>query len=202
LLYGWIHSIISWYNFFTVYPREVKQLDKRLLYKNAYRILEDSTPLRGDCGPLCGSACCKGDEDTGMYLFPCEEAVFQDKPEFLSVKPTNFIINDMDVLLAVCRGECPRNRRPLSCRIFPLVPYISSGSSLDIILDPRALQICPVAQNWNSRYYDAYFIKNVRKAFRLLIQDPDIRLFIERLSRILDDFPFVLKSGLGGSGVT
>ena len=34
------------------------------------------TPLKSDCGALCGAACCQADEDGqgGMYLFPGEEA--------------------------------------------------------------------------------------------------------------------------------
>lgn len=43
------------------------------LYKKAKNIMQDKTPLKKDCGQLCGKACCKGDTETGMLLFPFEE---------------------------------------------------------------------------------------------------------------------------------
>ena len=46
------------------------------IYKSIYRYWDDTTPLYGDCGKLCGKACCESDEtdedETGMYLFPGE----------------------------------------------------------------------------------------------------------------------------------
>ena len=42
---------------------------------SARAALSDLTPLLTDCGRLCGFACCKGDEQTGMLLFPGEEAL-------------------------------------------------------------------------------------------------------------------------------
>ena len=43
---------------------------------SARAALSDLTPLLTDCGRLCGFACCKGDEQTSMLLFPGEEALF------------------------------------------------------------------------------------------------------------------------------
>lgn len=40
------------------------------MYMKAYRMLEKLTPLQGDCGKLCGSRCCGGDDSRGMLLFP------------------------------------------------------------------------------------------------------------------------------------
>lgn len=45
------------------------------LYAEAGRIIGDKTPLKKDCGQICDGACCKGDDDTGMLLFPFEESV-------------------------------------------------------------------------------------------------------------------------------
>ena len=36
---------------------------------SARAALSDLTPLLTNCGRLCGFACCKGDEQTGMLLF-------------------------------------------------------------------------------------------------------------------------------------
>ena len=40
--------------------------------KQARDLLERVTPLRRDCGGVCGAACCQSDEDGqgGMLLFP------------------------------------------------------------------------------------------------------------------------------------
>ena len=47
-------------------------------------LLEEVTPLRRDCGALCGAACCSSleGEETGMLLFPGEEEACGDQPGF------------------------------------------------------------------------------------------------------------------------
>ncbi len=45
----------------------------KALQEKAFDILGELTPLKADCGRLCGGACCKGDAQTGMRLFPFEE---------------------------------------------------------------------------------------------------------------------------------
>ena len=42
----------------------------------ARTLLGPLTPLQSDCGRLCGGACCQGDEQTGMLLFPGEDALY------------------------------------------------------------------------------------------------------------------------------
>ena len=75
--------------------------DKQRLYKKVKRIMGDKTPLKKDCGLICSGACCKGDSDTGMLLFPGED--------------TNLNIIEKDgVRLAVCDGTCNRDERPFS----------------------------------------------------------------------------------------
>ena len=41
-------------------------------------LLSDVTPLKTDCGRICGGACCQPDEDGqgGMLLFPGEEGLY------------------------------------------------------------------------------------------------------------------------------
>ncbi|MEG1472022.1 MAG: hypothetical protein RSD76_06230, partial [Clostridia bacterium] len=47
----------------------------------ARELLADVTPLKTNCGKLCGGACCQADEsgENGMLLFPFEET-FYEKP--------------------------------------------------------------------------------------------------------------------------
>ena len=85
------------------------------LYAEAVRIIGDKTPLKKDCGLICGGECCKGDDETGMLLFPFEESV-------LAVKEKD------GVRLAVCKSHCQRQERPLSCRIFPFFPSSTLSS--------------------------------------------------------------------------
>lgn len=73
---------------------------KQNLYNKVFKIIKDYTPLTVDCGVLCNHACCKGDENTGMLLFPFEETS-------LDVK-----ITEDGNRLAVCNGSCDRNIRP------------------------------------------------------------------------------------------
>ncbi len=164
-------------------------MNKKLLYKKAYRILEKSTPLKIDCGVLCGKACCKGDQDTGMYLFPGEEEMLSQADDFISIKPTKLYSRyGTPIKLAVCQSWCRRNLRPLSCRIFPLAPYISDNGILDVITDPRAKALCPLAAYEDFIQIDPSFKKKVRKVFRMLAQDDEIREFILNLSKILDTY--------------
>lgn len=81
------------------------------IYQKAFRLLRYATPLRTDCGVLCGARCCKGDDETGMLLFPGEPTALR-------------VIETEGRRLAVCGGVCDRNERPLSCRIFPFFPFV------------------------------------------------------------------------------
>ncbi len=170
-------------------------MNKQKLLNEAYDILNSSTPLRKDCGLLCDSACCKGDKNTGMYLFPGEEKLHRNS-KFLTLKQagTNFKSNKT-VTLAVCSGECIRSLRPLACRLFPLTPYLTRNNILMIRMDPRAVKFCPLARYYSRRELEKSFVKNVRKACRLLIADNDIHNFIYELSRELDWY-FQMISGI------
>ena len=47
--------------------------------RTAREKLKDVTPLKRDCGRVCGAACCRSPEgeETGMLLFPGEEEYFR-----------------------------------------------------------------------------------------------------------------------------
>ena len=50
--------------------------------RRAKALLENETPLKTDCGALCGAACCRTDADGkgGVYLFPGEDAAEIEVP--------------------------------------------------------------------------------------------------------------------------
>lgn len=162
---------------------------QKKLYLKTYCILERVTPLKYDCGSLCNKACCDGgDEDLGMYLFPGEELLLSDLSYF-RITPTDIQLdNGSSVLLANCDGNCERRFRPLSCRIFPLTPYLTYRGTLTLEMDIRATGICPLANGKTAPPLQPDFIRAVRRSIRMLAEDPEIFNFIQILSRILDEY--------------
>lgn len=143
------------------------------LYKKAKAIMQDKTPLKKDCGLLCGKACCKGDEGTGMLLFPYEN--------------TSLNVTEKDgVRLCVCDGKCNRGDRPLSCMIFPFFPYLTTDGKIRVIPDIRGEGICPIVRNFADTKLDRRFLRRVKKVGRLLREDEECRAFLDGISRETD----------------
>lgn len=143
------------------------------LYKKAKRIMQDKTPLKKDCGLLCSKACCKGDDETGMLLFPFEETKLN-------------IIEKDNIRICVCDGSCERNERPLSCMLFPFFPYITEDGKIRVVPDIRGYDICPIVRNFTDTKLDRRFLRRVRKVGRLLREDEQCRAFLEETSREID----------------
>jgi len=143
------------------------------LYRNAKKIMEEKTPLKKDCGLLCGKACCKGDGETGMLLFPFEQTS-------LPVTEKN------GVRLCVCDGSCNREERPLSCMIFPFFPYVTPEGRIKVIPDIRGGEICPIVRNFTETKLDRRFLRRVKKVGRLLAEDEECRAFLDGISREMD----------------
>ncbi len=149
---------------------------KETVIKNCYDILENVTPLRRDCGAICGGACCRGDENTGMVLFPGEENLIDE-----SIK----IIETNGIKYAVCGGTCDRSKRPLSCRIFPAFPYMyREGERVRVkaVSDMRAA-VCPLGFD----ELDKRFLKAVRRIGRFLACDGELAEFMLELSAEQDE---------------
>lgn len=167
-------------------------MNERLVYTTAYRILDRVTPLKIDCGQLCGAACCKdgGHDDAGMYLYPGESCMYAARPEWLSISQSAFTYGDSQAhaLLAQCNGTCDRRMRPLSCRIFPLIPYKKVASPLTIIMDPRARAMCPLSQMLSIDKLDTKFVEAVSYVFHFLIKSKQVRAFIQEQSYLLDEY--------------
>lgn len=132
-------------------------------------MFESVTPLRADCGEICSKACCKGDENTGMLLFPLEETT-------LTVKEEN------GIRLAVCGGECDRSERPLSCRIFPFFPMVNDKGEIEAVIDSRGFGVCPLVEHSAEVKFDRRFLRTVRRAGKILMRDEDTRAFMTKMS--------------------
>lgn len=162
------------------------------IYLQIYRLFDEITPIRADCGQICSSACCKG-EDSGMYLFPGEEHVYELlNPDWITIENSDFCYEyenkSYTVQIAMCSGMCDRYQRPLACRMFPLTPYIDESGRMDIIVDPRSRGICPLAKGLYVEDFDDEFVKNLRKAFTLLAKSKQIHAFLNAYSRQLDEY--------------
>ena len=160
--------------------------------KKARELLADVTPLKTDCGKVCGARCCRPleTEETGMLLFPGEEELYREKAGWtLRETPAGTI--------AICSGSCERNDRPLACRIFPLLPVIRN-EGIKVAADQRARAVCPLLRQ-GIRGMDPAFTDAVREAGRLLAGDPVQRKFMEMLTEEQDELKS-LREKLGGIG--
>jgi len=152
----------------------MKQADlDAALIRRAWKILEDVTPFAQDCGEACGARCCGGDDATGMWLLPGEEALLE---RIYTVRET-----EDGQKVAVCDGSCDRKLRPFSCRIFPLFPYTVRGADgrtrVRADWDPRAAIICPIAAG--KLRTTLRFRLAVARAGRVLRHSPAIRAWME-----------------------
>lgn len=135
------------------------------LYKRAYDILENSTPLTADCGTVCDKNCCKGDSKTGMLLFPHEKTTLE-------------ITEENGRRLAVCDGSCDRSERPLSCRIFPFFPSITE-KGIEVVPDWRGVYTCPLISHADEIIFDDDFLDNVKNIGMMLSEDKEILAFMQ-----------------------
>ena len=158
------------------------------LILSARKTLESKTPLQSDCGALCNAACCHG--DAGMWLFPGEDALYADLPGF-SVISADGNEGYPFLLCSHAADACPRVSRPLSCRIFPLFPYVTRtpfGSyRIRAAVDPRAARICPLLSDESAPEIDPRFRLAVERVGRRLMRDREMRKYLIKTSDFLRD---------------
>ena len=164
------------------------------IFKKTYKLLNQCTPLPVDCGQLCDGACCKGDEDTGMLLFPGEEEFFVNDKDF-EIRETDYVLDDGYVVkLLLCNSKCERARRPLACRIFPLIGFYVEDKNVDmkddqkieVKIDPRAYESCPLAIVGIEEGVSKEFLLKVKKVFEILMEDKRCADFIKIMTEQLN----------------
>lgn len=158
----------------------------------ARALLDGLTPLNGDCGAVCGGACCRPlpGETTGMLLFPGEERCYEGVPG-CAILPA--VLGS----LLVCDGHCDRALRPLSCRLFPLLPVLRP-EGVRVAVDARARAVCPLARQGRWAM-SADFVAAVRQCGELLAADPVQRAFLLRLTEEQDALREMQKRFAGGA---
>ncbi len=154
----------------------MKQTDYKKMYDKIFKVMGELTPLKADCGRLCSGACCKGDANTGMRLFPLEETrlPYKELPS--------------GVRLVVCNGSCNREERPLACRIFPFFPTIDEKGRVYTELDYRGTRVCPMIEHSSEIIFDRRFLRSVRKVGRILAKDPVCREFLLEATQEIDTY--------------
>lgn len=159
----------------------MKTADYDKMYSRIFKIMGELTPLKADCGQLCGCACCKGDENTGMRLFPFEKS---------SLKIKELESGDR---LAVCNGKCNREERPLACRIFPFFPTIDDRGRIFVEEDFRAQRLCPLLEHKDEIVFDKRFFKALKKVGKILAKDEACREFLYKSTEEIDTYAEFLK---------
>lgn len=167
----------------------MKSTIKRKTYAAIYRLLDRVSPLSEDCGTLCQAACCTcgGDSSTengldfdmGIYLLPGEEKLFTRKETWLKWSVEN--AEDYDFpdswygkiyfVRCNCAPHCPREKRPLQCRFFPLAPHLTDDDELVLIhSDAELPYTCPLISK--NVELTPSFLKATYTVWKRLIQDP------------------------------
>jgi len=154
-------------------------------YEEAYSLLDELTLIPADCGKLCKRKCCHGGKDDGMLLFAGEEE-FLDGQRFLKVSEREFCGGTAK--MAVCKGRCKREWRPLSCRIYPFAPRMKEDGTIEVTPDPRAKYICPLLASGAEQYWDAAFAKTVQQAFELLLEVEGMPEFLRKYTQMLESY--------------
>ena len=160
-------------------------------YTYAYSLFDDVTPLMVDCGKLCDAACCKGDDETGMYLFPFEHVMFDDCPGNFKIEKSEFEYGGKNVDILLCEPFCKRETRPLACRIFPLVPYVDENGNFNIVMDRRGKYMCPLAAAMTKDDLDEEFVRRVTYISQIMMKIPQLKEFICEQSRLIDEVCFI-----------
>lgn len=154
--------------------------------ETARALLNALTPLKTDCGAVCGGACCRSDseDEQGMLLFPGEEELYASC-EWARVLPARFAGLEGARML-VCQGRCPRGERPLCCRLFPLSPH-ARGEGYAARVDRRAFAVCPLA-GYGMSAFDREFVRACAQAFTVLARDADCRRYLDAWSALMDEY--------------
>ncbi len=154
---------------------------KKRTFKAIYRLLDRVSPIDGDCGKLCGAACCTAEDgrELGIYLLPGEEKVHDRKDNWLEW--TKEDAEDYDfpgswkgkVYFVKCKTPpiCPREKRPMQCRTFPLVPHINEEGELSLVYNDLDLPYrCPLIEDEMPLNDD--FVQATFTVWKHLIEDP------------------------------
>ena len=170
----------------------------------AYTFLENTTPLRYDCGELCGSYCCQNNADEGetmgMWLLPFEKELLTALDNNENKHYTFEEAND-GTQTVYCNGRCERAFRPFACRIYPFYAHIGKKqdgrTKITIKRDPRAKLTCPIAMTTSYLRPTIEFVTAAKAAVRELMKDDIIKKDIIEMSEFLAEIEEMQAKLLG-----
>ncbi len=155
-------------------------------YREIYAILDSAGPVSYDCGRLCDSICCSDssfdDGDSYIYLLPGEKEYLDSAGCKLNIEKQPREEHALPkswgeyVYIARCPGKetCDRKTRPIQCRTFPLMPYISRHGELEMVLCYMDIPYaCPFVEGKLEVSED--FRRATYEAWKLLVEDRAIR---------------------------
>ena len=160
-------------------------------WTKVYDLLEMVTPLPIDCGELCEKRCCSlSQSGQGVYLFSWESQLYSTEDTWCRVKEyqaETCHYTGIKPLMLDCQGECPRDRRPLVCRLFPMAPYLNSEGNLKLILDPDALFICPLVKSEDYSILSPIYLNRVYQVWKILLEDKEVKENVKAYSSRIKD---------------
>ena len=154
-------------------------------YEKVYALFDECGPAPFDCGALCGSVCCcsgKEDEELGIYLMPGEEQMlageenagwiaWNEEPADDYLFPESWKGRLVPFVRCTTPPHCPRDKRPVQCRTFPLLPHLLKNGELLMILNDLDLPYrCPFL--YREQAVSPDFVQNAKKAWQILMKDP------------------------------
>ena len=159
----------------------IKSTIKKSTYQAIYRLLDRVSPLPGDCGKLCGAACCtvEGESEMGIYLLPGEDKIHDKSDPWLkwtTEDAENYEFPDSwrgKVFFVRCTTPpiCPREKRPIQCRTYPLIPHIYADGELDLMYNDALVPYkCPIIEE--EMPLEERFVKATYTVWKRLITDP------------------------------
>ena len=123
-----------------------------------------------------------------MLLFPGEEDLYEDL-EGWRILPAG------RELLVICPGTCRREERPLSCRIFPLLP-LPGETGIRVQTDERARAVCPLARQ-GKRSMDPDYSALVRAGMsHRKIKTDLINKYKDQANQIIDRYKNQMRDSL------
>ena len=159
----------------------LKSTIRKREWEAIYRLLDRVSPVDYDCGGLCGCACCitEGEAEMGIYLLPGEDKLHSRRDEWLDwsderAEDYEFPESWRGVVHFVkCKTppHCPREKRPLQCRTFPLTPHLNEDDELSLVYNDLELPYdCPLIDE--EIPLEDRFVQATYTAWKHLIRDP------------------------------
>ena len=99
-----------------------------------------------------------------MLLFPGEADYYRNREGYR-------LVPCAQGTLLICPGRCRREERPLSCRLFPLLPLIRQGGVIPA-MDRRGRSVCPLVRQ-SMEALDPAFVAAVARAGEVLLAEAE-----------------------------